>query len=396
MTEYSSDLSTPDTTAHKPRAWKGLVFIIVLLIGAALLALFVLRQRSVEGPLIAHTSPTPLMVETTEVEMLSAFTIDERFTGLVVPRRTSQLGFSVGGRINSVAVDVGDAISEGQTLAALDTRALQAQLQSANALVREAEAAHALALATVERQVTLSQKGHVSQQRVDEAVAQADSSLARIDGARANAQTLRVQIALSRIDAPFAGTVTKRMADEGAIAAPGVPLLELVESGALEARIGLPASLAATLEVGKLYTLTDGEREFPAHLRAKTGVIDMSNRTVTTVLDIDDATSVASGSVVRMALKQTITEPGFWVPVSALTERQRGLWAVFVARPTNNGWTAEPGTVEIVHSEGGRAFVRGAVRQGDLIITDGLHRIAPGQPVRPEQLTQVSAFSDEG
>jgi RND family efflux transporter MFP subunit len=248
----------------------------------------------------------------------------------------------------------------------------------------------------VDRQIALLEKGHVSSQRVDEARAQANTSYARIDAARANADALRVQIDLAKIEAPFAGTITARMADEGAIANPGAPLFELVETDALEARIGLTAVLADTLEIGAAYDLISDQGEIPATLRSVTGVIDASNRTVTTLFDISDPNAVAAGAVVRLGMEREIREPGLWLPVSALTEADRGLWSIYVARRTGGEWVAEPGIVEIIHQEGDRIYVRGAVRDGDRVIIDGLQRITPGQPVTPVEVSSAGLVPGNG
>ena len=386
-----SEMPEMSPQEHKPTAWKGGVFLLVVLTIAALLAFFVLQQRSVEGPLVVTEKPAPLRVETVSVRIQDAFTVDEKFTGLTVAGRTSQLGFSSGGRVDELRADVGTKVEKGDRLAALDTRALRAQLQSARAMVKEAEAAHTLALATVERQVTLAAQGHVSQQRVDEAVAQSDSAKARIDAAKANADLLRVQIDLASIDAPFAGTITKRFLDEGAIASPGQPIFELVESGALEARIGLPVSLAETLVEGNEYTLTSDGYELPARLRAKTGIIDTGNRSVMTVFDLEGSASLSPGTVIRLALKQTLEEQGFWIPLTALTERERGLWSIYVARKDGSEWRAEPDTIEVIHTEGEQVYARGAVREGDLVIRGGLQRLTPGQLVTPDKPSSQSA-----
>jgi hypothetical protein len=45
----------------------------------------------------------------------------------------------------------------------------------------------------------------------------------------------------------------------------------------------------------------------------------------------------------------------------------------------------------MVHSEGGRGFVRGPVQEGDRVIVDGLQRIAPGMPVMPRDVTSADA-----
>ncbi|MEO1569575.1 MAG: efflux RND transporter periplasmic adaptor subunit, partial [Pseudomonadota bacterium] len=120
-----------------------------------------------------------------------------------------------------------------------------------------------------------------------------------------------------------------------------------------------------------------------ATLRASTGVIGSGDRTVSTVFDIANAGDVPAGAVVRLGLDRDLDARGAWVPIASLSESTRGLWSVFVAQPGNEGTFAERRLVEIIHSSADRAYVRGALEDGDLIITDGLQRITPGQPVAP-------------
>lgn len=379
-----------------PTAKKGIVYLLVLVAIGIILGFFVLQNRSQEGPLVPTEAPIPISVETVQVNLEQAFLAEEKFTGIVTAKRISQLGFSSGGQIDALLVDIGDRVEAGARLALLDTRSLRAQLASANAVVTEAKAAYDLAEATVDRQIALLQKGHVSGQVVDEARAQANTAYARIDAAQANADTLRVQIDLASIKAPYAGTVTARMADEGAIAGAGQPIFELVETGALEARIGLTAAVAGQLSVGETYRLLSDQGTISAELRSITGVIDAGNRTVTSVFDILEPESVSAGAVVRLGMEREIGEPGLWLPVSALAEADRGLWSVYLARGQSGAWVAEPGIVEIIHQEGDRVYVRGAIRDGDLVVLDGLQRITPGQPVTPVQARDDSLFAGNG
>ncbi|MFN3212337.1 MAG: efflux RND transporter periplasmic adaptor subunit [Henriciella sp.] len=380
----------------RPSFGKGLVFMLVLVAIVAMLGYFVLQNRSLEGPLVPTSQPVPISVETIPANLEQAFRTEEKFTGIVTPRRTSQLGFSGGGRIASIRADVGDRVETGQVLGLLDTRSLRAQLASAEAMVAEAKAAFDLAETTVDRQIALLERGHVSSQVVDEARAQSNTAYARIAAAKANADTVRVQIDLARIKAPFAGTITARMSDEGAIASPGQPLFELVETDVLEARIGLTAALADTLDIGAVYDLVSNQGTVPATLRSVTGVIEASNRTVTTVFDINDPNLVAAGAVVRLGMDREISEPGLWLPVSALTEADRGLWSIYKVRRNGDDWQAEPGIVEILHQDGERVFVRGSIRDGDRIIVDGLQRITPGQPVTPNDVSTVGLVAGNG
>ena len=386
--------TTGDTARDKrPTALKGLFFLIILLLVCVGLVFAAAQLRSKEGPKVAKTAPVPMAVQVAPVELVSAFTLNETYSGLAEARRNSALGFSSGGRIETIAVDVGDRVKRGSILASLDTRGLRAQLASASAVVDEARAAHALALSTVERRRTLKLQGHVSQQAVDEAEAQANTALARVEAAKAQADIFRVQIDLSRITAPFDGVVTARMSDEGAIAGAGQPILDLVEAAHLEARIGLPANSAARLTPGDAYTLQADTGAVEAVLRSVTGVIDPAQRTVAAVFEINDAEIVASGAVVRLTMERDIDEPGFWVPVKALSTASRGLWTIYVAEPTESGWHVASRPVEMVHTDGDRAFVRGAVTAGERVITDGLQRIVPGQPVEPRDAHRASTVN---
>ena len=75
-----------------------------------------------------------------KVEYRTDASMAESYPGLVTARRESELGFERGGRIDSIAVDVGDRVTVGQVLARLDTRALEAQIVAANAQTAEAQA----------------------------------------------------------------------------------------------------------------------------------------------------------------------------------------------------------------------------------------------------------------
>ena len=379
--------TTPDSVERRssganPTFGKALVFLMVLALIGAGIAAFIISQRSAIGPLVAEARPDAISVKVDQIELSESYASRESFSGLATPRRTSTLGFQSGGRIDLITVDTGSKVTRGKTLARLDTRALRAQLLAAEAGIEEARAGRDLAQNNVARQNALFEKGHVAEQRVDEAQAQVDTATARINAAKSQADTLRVQIDLARITAPFNGVVTQRYVDEGSIAAPGTPVLELVETGLLEARIGLPAKEAALLKVGDEYVLDTPAGSVDATLRAVTGVIDANARTMTTVFDIRGE-AVPAGSIVRLALDNTVEERGVWVPVGALTEGNRGLWSVYVAEESNGSWTAQRRPVEIVQAGADRAYVRGALASGDKVILEGITRLSPGIPVTP-------------
>lgn len=385
---------TPYETAtgrRRPTLLKAMIFIVLMAAITAGLLAAATQLRSKEGPKIATVEPQPLAVSVFPVEYLSELDIEELFTGIAEARRTSRLGFQTGGRIERIDVRVGDTVKAGQTIARLDTRGLGAQLASARAVVEEARAAHKLALDTAERQRQLQAQGHVSAQRVEEFVAQATTAMARVEAAAAQADTLRVQIDLASITAPYDGMIVSRFADEGAIAGPGQAILELVEAGDLEARIGVAARIVPQLVPGQIYTLEAETGPVDAVLRSVTGVVDASQRTVAAVFDVPASSGVPAGSLVRLKMQRKLEEKGFWVPLKALSSANRGMWTVYAVVGEGDDWRAQPRLVEMVYPAGERAFVRGPVEAGDRIIVDGLQRVTPGAKVLPREVQRAEA-----
>ena len=86
----------------------------------------------------------------------------------------------------------------------------------------------------------------------------------------------------------------------------------------------------------------------------------------------------------RLTLRRWHDERGAWLPLSAITEAERGLWAVYRLDTDANPATADRALVEVLAVEDERVFVRTALPDGAVIVADGVHRLAPGLPVRSE------------
>lgn len=353
------------------------VMLVIIVIGVS-----TFRSASANTETLGQATPTPVPV--LSVQYGDAAQAETRFPALIAARRESALGFPAGGQIAHLHVDVGDRVEAGQSLAVLDTRALEAQRQAARADLAAAQADARLATVTLDRQRQLVAQGHVSAQALDEASARAAAASARIDAAAAAEAALAVQIELSRLQAPYAGIVTARHFDDGASVSPGVPVLTLVEAGVLEVRVGLPARDAARLDPGGAYQveLASGET-VTVTLRAVTGVIDARDRSVSAVFDVPDAAQVSAGVMARLVLPYQLEERGFWAPVAALSEGRRGLWSVYALVADGDAFLLEPRPVEILHTERDQVFLRGAVQTGEQILAGGVHRVAPGQRVSP-------------
>jgi multidrug efflux pump subunit AcrA (membrane-fusion protein) len=391
----------------------------------------------------SQTATNAIPVETLKVEPVSSYQVQRSYTGEITARRTSKVGFERSGQLAQLFVEEGDRVTAGQPLAKLDTRNLQAQrqqlqaqrdralakleqlqngprtedIEAARANVRNLEKELQLKKKQRSRREYLYREGAISREHRDEFRYQQEALAARLDEARsrlqkllngtrqeeiaaqratvreleANINNIDVTLDKSVLKAPFTGTVSQRNFDEGTVVQAGQPVVRLVENSSPEARIGLPAQFARTLQPGTSQTVQVGSQKFSATVASILPEIDPQTRTQVVVLNLEAAAiSYASpGQTVRLHRTKTIETQGYWVPLSALTQSVRGLWTCYVVVPSSQGqgWQVQQQTVEILHQNSDRAFVRGTLQANQRLVANGTHRLVPGQQVRPVTAT---------
>ena len=363
-----------------PKTWHALsrTVLMVIAIKVAWLMLMPLLQAA-----------TVVTYQTLEPQ--TGFEAIRVYAGRTVAGRASELGFKQAGELAVLHVDIGDRVEAGQILAELDIASLEAGLAQAAADVslaaanlRALEAETQLARQTENRFRTLRDSGHTSAQAYDEQrlalrAKEAQLSVAAANLTRANANRMAAEIAIreARIHAPFSGQVQSRHMDEGAQAGPGQTIYRLVETAHREAHVGIPETMTETLTAGRSYTLRWADALLTGQLKALLPEVDAASRTVTAVFELEDET-VPFGAVVELELNYQVPAAGYWLPLTALTESERGLWGAYIV---NGDSEAERRLVEILHIEAERAYVRGTLNSGERVIDAGVQRIVPGQAV---------------
>lgn len=346
--------------------------------------------------LVAHDAAADnLAVNVIKIREQPTYQLQRVYAGQLENSRTSRPGFEFGGVVQRVHVAEGDRVAEGDLLLNLDPSALEAELngalaelETARASVIAQQAQTELSEASLRRIEDLVARGHVSAQELDERRSQNRVDVAnglvheaRLRAAIAAVEVVRANLAKMKIVAPFTGIVQQRLIDEGSIAAPGQPVLILVEDGRLEARIGVPESMVHLLQGGTGYSLRVRDRLVPATLKAVLPVADAATATVT-ALFWTGGQGLFAGTLCELVLDAEVAEPGFWLPMNALSESQRGLWSVLAVREVSGVATVEPRLVEILHRGADSVFVRGTLADNDLVVAGGTSRIVPGQRVR--------------
>ncbi|WP_308918066.1 efflux RND transporter periplasmic adaptor subunit [Jannaschia sp. LMIT008] len=334
-------------------------------------------QREDAPPVEAAPRTT---VQAIPLRLQGRFAVERRFAGqFEAPQRTA-LAFEEGGTVDAVLVEEGDRVARGAVLARLDTDLLRAERDRLVA-TRDGTAAQVeLARRTDARQAELRERGFATDQRVDDtslSLLQLQASLAQTEAA---IRALDVRIGKATLRAPFDGVVGDRMLDAGAVAGPGVPVLDVLQDGDARFRAGLAPDVADGLSPGDPATVRSGARDLSARVVRIAPDLDPATRSRVVWLDVaaDAAPPARAGGEVVVADQVAADPPGAWIPLAALRQSIRGTWEVLTLTP---GDTVAAEAVEILHATGDRAFVRGTFAPGARVIDTGPHRVVPGEPV---------------
>jgi len=376
-----------------------------------------------------------LPVVTTSLKLADSYSSYQTYTGETIASRSSEMGFERGGRLVRVFVNEGDRISIGTPLAKLDTSNLDAQRQgliaqkseaqallaelnngatpeeidSAQAQVRDLEQQLELENIRATRREYLYSQGAVNREELEEItfnakalaerlsdaksnlkqrkngsrVEQIDAQEAVVDRLLAEINALDITIANSTLLSPFEGAVSVRNFDEGSIISPGQSVLRLVENSQLKIKIGVPPEVATQLQVDSTQKLTIGSREYDAKVVSILPEVNSSTRNLTAVFELGstDVGQVLPQQIARLKLIRESEREGYWLPISALTKGERGLWSCYALDKSGKQLKVERRLVELLETQNQQVFVRGTLQPGDEIVVEGTHRLIPGQVV---------------
>ena len=246
-------------------------------------------------------------------------------SGAFRPYQQVDVHAKVAGFIRKIYVDVGDHVKAGQVLAVLEVPELSAQVAGAKAdiqryqdavrrsesEIQRAESTHAAYHAAYSRlkQASESRPGLIAEQELDDSMAKDKETAAQIESARAALAESQSQLvsartdldrlsaleAYSHITAPFAGVVTKRYADTGALIQAGtasetqsMPVVQLAEWSKLRLVVPVPESAVPQLQLGGTVQVhvSAMNRDFEGRVARFADALNDETRTMHTEIDV--------------------------------------------------------------------------------------------------------------
>jgi len=290
------------------------------------------------------------------------------------------LAAEVDGRITMVSADTGDTVAAGQLLAAIDTSALLLQRQAAMAGLERIQVHIANGEIRVERFESLSARDLGSQTQLDDAREQLESYRADYKAARAQLAIVDDLLAKSRITAPVAGKLQRRLISEGDFVKRGDALFEITRPGLLQAWLAYPETAAPRIHKGQAVEVRSpvtGGEVFTGTISELQPAIGPGSRALTAITDIENTGSLRPEATISGRVLVETRLQAVVVPEISVVLRPAGN-VVYVI----NGNEAEARSVTTGHRENGHVEIVSGVRSGETIATDGAAFLTGGASVK--------------
>lgn len=315
-------------------------------------------------------------------------------SGNLAPQARVGVKPRVPGAIERLLVDIGTPVREGQTIATIDRREIDAQADAATAAVAvakagvdAAEASLSNAATELERAHNLFDKGALPRQRLDAAdtaqkAAQAQRELARASLAQAEAAQRRAREVQrdTTLTAPVSGHIVERNYDPGAM--PGdAPVVVIADLRSLKLEAGVSELDAGRLKVGMpadvVVQARPGER-FRGQLAAMAPEVDERNRHFRIEIRVPNpSATLLSGMYATARIVTASASDGVIIPREAVTTRAGRRVALVVA-----GGTVKAVGVTEGLSDGQRVQIVAGLTAGDVVVADARRQLSDGARVR--------------
>lgn len=309
-----------------------------------------------------------------------------KFPGLVAAVDSSGLSFEVGGQVNSVEVDIGDVVANGQVLASLDPEPYQLNVDAAEAELAKARDNVTKTKAEYERNKRIFEQGagakrfvEVSEYNYKAAKSAVNLAISQLDLAKRN---LRKTNLLS----PYDGTIAWRSVQPNEEVKAGQKVLEINASGKMEVQLAVPETTADRVHVEDpakvVFPTLPGERtqgriSYIGSAAVKANAFPVKVE----LIDPDEKVKPGMTAEAHFTVEEKQREPGYMVPLQALLptpEKNRAF--AFVYDPKTSTVKKTP-----VHARGierNRAIVDEGLASGDIIAVAGVSFLADGMKVK--------------
>jgi len=367
-----------------------LSFLLAAIVLCAVLLVAGCGDNKQPNPAASAPPPAVTVVKVTAVEIRPATT----FTGRIEAKDKVDLRVRVDGFLEKRLFTEGADVKEGQLLFAIEKGLYQAAVDQAKAALETAEATLKLADLDVDRQTQLFQRNVTAQATLEQATAKQGEARGNMLAQKAALEKADLQLTYTDIKSPISGRIGRASVSVGNFVGPSNNALATVVSQD-PIYASFPVTQREMLAVRKqqadskggayvIYVqVADGSR-YPS-----AGKIDFLDNTVNQGTDTVQVRAVfanpdrvlVDGQLVTVVAEESEGESVLVVPQQALQVDQTGPYVLVVDKDNK----IQIRRVETDVARGVNIAIRKGLAANELIVTEGLQRVRPGQVVAPTE-----------
>ena len=284
--------------------------------------------------------------------------------GMLEPIRTVGVNAQLSGILLSLKAEEGHRVRQGDVLAEIDARELQAQ-------ARSAEAALKFAQSTAERSELLFKDKIIT-------LAEVERDRAALESAKASSEQLKTRLGYAKVMAPIGGIITEKNVEAGDIVSSSTRLFTVADVSTLVTRIQVSELEVSTLRPGDVVPLTVdalGGQRVEGRIRRVFPAADSATRLIPVEVALSgrQLEGLRPGYTVRATLALDRRDNALLVPSRAISG-PAGARAVYLVK----GGQVERRAVSVGSDMSGLSEILDGVSEGDSVITSGTSMIREG------------------
>lgn len=303
------------------------------------------------------------------------------YAGEVRGRYESQLAFQVNGKIIKRNVELGSIVNTGDVLMQIDARDIQQTVNSSSAQIASAESQLSLAESNLNRYRQLLDQGAISQSLYDQYANAYNVAVAGLQQALSQYTQGANQLDYSLLRADKPGVVSSINAEMGQVVSGGQTVVTVVQDGEREVEINVPENRIEELRnTGQIkatfWALPNVSVD--GRIRVIAPMADQITRTFKVRIRlINPPPEIKLGMTAAIHVADSHTQQTVHIPLAAIYQdgNTPAVWVVednvITLRPITTG-TFGNGTIQVLSG----------LKQGDCIVTAGVHKLKEGQKVK--------------
>jgi membrane fusion protein, multidrug efflux system len=313
----------------------------------------------------------PIKNQTIEITQSSVGSLE----GLINPTLAAEMA----ARVIKVYVNTGDTVQKGQVIATLDATDYVMQRNEAQAEVARIQALLENQTKIVARNQALVNQNFISQNAVDNEVAQENVLKQQLTAAKARIASINHDSSKSKIVAPVSGIIESKPVDTGDYLRLGDPIVQIVSKQTLRAHLPFPEQLGAQLKAGltvRLKTPTS-DQMIETVIRELKPLIAEGSRTIDVIADVNNAQGWQPGATVTGTVVLGERPAAIMIPEQSLVLRPAGE-VVYVVRDN----VAYQAVVKTGLRQDGLIEILSGLAINDIVVVDGAGFLTHKTPVK--------------